>query len=71
MPQSRPNKPVVFHVNRTRISDRSVGNDISPLGKKLMKIAHEIEHADGPALSEVEIEHELEKRRGGYTGNGR
>ncbi len=40
---------------------------ISPLGRRLMAIRHEIEHSDIPLLSDSEVERELRKRAGGTT----
>jgi len=66
MPQTNLNKKDVFYVKPTQIKTVLSEKEMSPLGKKLMKIAKEIENSDEPAFSEADIERELEKRRGGY-----
>lgn len=45
--------------------------EMSPLGRKLMKIAAEIDASDDPPMSEADFERELEMRRMGYIRNGR
>lgn len=70
MPQINPNKPEKFNIRRTSLNVVSAETEGSPLGKKLMKIASEIENSNEAAFGEVDIEQELEKRRGGYVKNG-
>ncbi|MCY7376209.1 MAG: hypothetical protein LH472_09595 [Pyrinomonadaceae bacterium] len=70
MPQTNLNKKEVFHVKQTQIKPFLSEKEMSPLGRKLMKIAEEIESSDEPACSEADIERELEKRRGGFVEDG-
>jgi hypothetical protein len=71
MPQLNTNRTERFSIKRTKTNLLFTENGMSPLGKKLMKIASEIEHSDEPVYDEADIEKELEKRRGGYVKNGR
>lgn len=66
MPQTNVNKKAAFYVKPTQIKNIFSEKEMSPLGKKLMKIAKEIETSDEPAYGEDDIERELERRRGGY-----
>ncbi|MEO6052216.1 MAG: hypothetical protein ABIP78_12925 [Pyrinomonadaceae bacterium] len=70
MPQTNLNKTEVFQIRQTKIKPFLSRREISPLGRKLMKIAKEIENSDEPAFGETDVERELEKRRGGYVENG-
>jgi vacuolar-type H+-ATPase subunit C/Vma6 len=70
MAQTNLNKKEVFYVKPTQIRTVLSEKEMSPLGKKLMKIAKEIENSDEPAFDEADIERELEKRRGGFVRNG-
>ena len=45
--------------------------EMSPLGRKLMKIVAEIDASDDPPMSEEDLERELEMRRGGFVYNDR
>lgn len=65
-----PNQPTEFPVRRTEVKTWLTEETMSPLGRELMKIAREIEASDELALSEEEIEKELQKRRGGYAEDG-
>ncbi len=69
MPQLNKNKSERFIVKRTRTGQRLNDDEISPLGRKLMKIALEVELSDEFEFGEAEIESELQKRRGGYLTN--
>jgi hypothetical protein len=64
------NQPMEFPVRRTEVKTWLTEETMSPLGRELMKIAHEIEASDEPALGEEEIEKELKRRRGGYAEDG-
>jgi hypothetical protein len=68
----RPNKnqKEAFRIKQTQIKPFLTEKEISSLGKRLMKIAKEIENSDEPTFDETAIEKELEKRRGGYVKNG-
>lgn len=70
MPQTNLNKKNAFHVRQTQIKPFPSEKEMSPLGRKLMKIAKEIENSDEPAFDEADIERELEKRRGGFVEDG-
>lgn len=70
MPRVNTNRKGHFNIRRTRTNILSAESDYSPLGKKRMKIASELEQSDEPAFNEADIESELEKRRGGYVKNG-
>ncbi len=70
MPQTNVNTKDAFYVKPTQIKTVFSEKEMSPLGKKLMKIAKEIENSDEPAFDEADIERELEKRRGGFVRNG-
>jgi hypothetical protein len=54
-----------FVAPRTDIKASLSFDSMSPLGKKLYKIAREIELSEESALSEHEIREELRLRRGG------
>ncbi|MGB9179593.1 MAG: hypothetical protein WCB68_10155 [Pyrinomonadaceae bacterium] len=65
------NQPVEFPVRRTELKTWLTEETMSPLGRELMHIAHEIEASEEEtALDEEDIERELKKRRGGYAENG-
>lgn len=66
MPQLNTNQAENFTVKRTKIEQHLNDDEISPLGKKLMQIALEVERSNEPSFDEADIEKELEKRRGGY-----
>lgn len=70
MPQTNLNKNDIFYIKPTQIKTVLDEKEMSPLGRKLMKIAKEIENSDEPAFDETDIERELEKRRGGFVRNG-
>jgi hypothetical protein len=70
MAQTNLNKKEVFYVKQTQIKTVLSEKEISPLGRKLMKIAKEIETSDEPAFDETDVERELERRRGGFVRNG-
>lgn len=70
MANTNLNTKDVFYVKPTQIKTLLNEKDMSPLGKKLMEIAKEIENSDDPAFDEADIERELEKRRGGFINNG-
>ena len=70
MPQTNLNKNDIFYIKPTQIKTVLDEKEMSPLGRKLMKIANEIENSDEPAFDETDIERELEKRRGGFVRNG-
>ena len=70
MAQTNLNKKDVFYVKQTQINTVSSEKEMSPLGRKLMKIAKKIEESDEPSFDETDIEKELEKRRGGFVRNG-
>lgn len=70
MAQTNLNKKEVFYVKQTQIKTVLDEKEISPLGRKLMKIAKEIETSDEPAFDETDVERELERRRGGFVRNG-
>ena len=71
MPQTNLKNKDIFYVRPTEIRTYSNEKDMSLLGRKLMKIAKEMENSDEPAFDEAGVEKELEKRRGGYVENGR
>lgn len=64
------NQTTDFPVRRTEIKTWLNEENMSPLGRELMKIARETEASDVPALDEQDIEKELMKRRGGYAEDG-
>ncbi len=66
MPQLRNKKTETFTVRRARLNTSTDPRDWSPLGRRLMKIAAEIEASDEPGMSEADLEKELQMRRGGY-----
>ena len=70
MPQLKNKKIEMFTVRRAELNTSLDEHDMSPMGRKLMKIAAEVENSDEPAYSETDIERELEKRRGGYVADG-
>ncbi len=70
MPQTNLNKKNAFHIKQTQIKPFLTEEEMSPLGRELMKIAKEIEDSDEPAFDEAGIERELEKRRGGFVEDG-
>lgn len=70
MAQTNLNRKDVFYVKQTQINIVSSEQEMSPLGRKLMKIAKKIEESEEPALDETDVEKELEKRRGGFARNG-
>ncbi len=67
MPQLNKNQKDAFRVRQTQIKPFLTEKEMSSLGRRLMKIAKEIENSDEPAFDEAAIEKELEKRRGGYS----
>ena len=69
MAQTNLNKKDIFYVKKTQINTVSSEKEMSPLGRKLMKIAKKIEESDEPAFDETDIEKELEKRHGGFVRN--
>ena len=71
MPQTNLKNKDIFYVRPTEIRTYSNEKDMSLLGRKLMKIAKEVENSAEPAFDEAGVEKELEKRRGGYVENGR
>lgn len=58
-----------FVVRRAKLNTSTDPRDWSPLGRKLMKLAAEIEASDEPAMSEADLERELRMRRGGYSSD--
>ena len=70
MAQTNLNKNDVFYVKQTQIKTVLSEKEMSPLGRKLMKIAKQIENSDEQAFDETDIEKELERRRGGFVRNG-
>lgn len=69
MAQTNFKKKDIFYVKQTQINTVSSEKEMSPLGRKLMKIAKKIKESDEPAFDETDIEKELEKRRGGFVRN--
>ena len=69
MPPTKINRKLDFYVKPTHIKTVFSEKEMSPFGKKLMKIAREIEVSDEPGFDETDIERELAKRRGGFTGD--
>ncbi len=70
MPQIKGNKTESFTVRRAELNTSLDERDMSPMGRKLMKIAAEIENSDEPAMSKADIERRLQMGRGGYVRNG-
>lgn len=72
MPQNNRKLPKPFKVRRAKLPRVPLTEaEMSPLGRKLMKIAAEIEASDDLPMSEADFERELEMRRMGYIRNGR
>jgi len=69
MPQLKNKETETFTVRRAKLNTSTDPRDWSPLGRKLMKIAAEIEASDEPGLSEDDIERRLKMGRGGYSGD--
>lgn len=70
MPTTNSNCQPEFEIRRTNVKTPLTPEATSPLGKELMKIAREIENSDEPAFDKIDVERELEKRRGGFVKNG-
>lgn len=66
MPEIRSKKNETFTVRRAELNISPNGYKMSPMGKKLMKIAMEIQNSDEPALTEEDIEQRLKMGRGGF-----
>lgn len=72
MQENKKRPPEPFKVRRADVSSIPLTEaEMSPLGRKLMKIFAEIDASDDPPMSEEDFERELEMRRMGYTRNGR
>lgn len=71
MPQTKFNKKDIFEVRRTKLKPYLNEKEISDLGRRLTKIAHEVDCSDAAALTEAAIETELQNRRGGYVEHAR
>jgi hypothetical protein len=56
-------------VPETEIKTWLTAEQMSPMGRQLMKIAQEIEESDETAMDEREIEQELRRRQGGFCLN--
>ncbi len=69
MSQLKKIKSEAFEVRRAVLNTSTDPRDMSPLGRRLMKIAAEIDASDDPPMSEEDLERELRLRRGGYTGD--
>ena len=69
MPQLETSKVKPFVVRRAVLNTSTDPKDMSPLGRRLMKLAAEIDASDEPAMSEEDIERRLRLGRGGYTGD--
>ncbi len=62
--------PEPFTVRRTQLPPLPMSEaEMSPLGRKLMKIVAEIDASDDPPMSEEDLDRELAVRRGGYIEN--
>lgn len=72
MNENKKKLPEPFKVRRADVPSIPLKDaEMSPLGRKLMKIAAEIDASDDPPMSEDDFDLELEMRRLGYTRNGR
>ena len=70
MPQLKNKKIEMFTVRRAELNTSLDEHDMSPMGRKLMKIAAEVENSDEPEMGEADIERRLQMGRGGYVRNG-
>lgn len=71
MQEKNPRIPQPFKVRRTQLPALPLTEaEMSPLGRKLMKIVAEIDASDDPPMTEADFERELEMRRLGYEKNG-
>ena len=62
MSQTNLNNKDIFHVRQTEVKVYLNEKEMSPLGRKLMKIAKDIENSDEQVFDEAAVEKELEKR---------
>jgi hypothetical protein len=66
--ESEPGDNLTVH--RTEVKTWLTYETMSPPGRALTDIATANERSDGPAFDEQEVEDELNKRRGGHSGDG-
>lgn len=57
-------------VQMTNVKTWLKKDNMSPLGRDLMRIAEEIDNSDEPPMDEEAIERELLKRKGGFSNHG-
>ncbi|QQS46549.1 MAG: hypothetical protein IPM66_22050 [Acidobacteriota bacterium] len=67
LPNQDSDQQVVPPVRRADVKTWLTYEEMSPLGRRLMDIAREVEASDEPAMSEADLERELARRRGGYA----
>ena len=70
MAQINPNLHEPPPVQMTNVKTWLTLEEMSPLGRDLMKIAEEIDNSDETPMDEEAIERELLKRKGGFSNNG-
>ncbi len=56
-------------VRRATVKESLTDEEMSPLGRDLVRISAEIEASGEELLSHEEIEREVQRRRGGYDRN--
>lgn len=71
MPQIKQKQPKSFIVRQARLSPIPPEGERTQLGRKLMNLVAEIDASDDPPMSEEDLEHELQMRRGGFVYDGR
>jgi len=64
MPQPNYNQENGAHIRQTQIKSFLREEEVSLLGRKLNKVAREIEDSDEPAFNEAAVEKEMGIRRG-------